>query len=448
MNSITYLMNIVNAGGDTLAVEIILPKLTYEMQAGRILEWLCLEGQNISMGQALFVVETDKATTEVSSDLAGVLLKIEVPAGVDVPVGSTVAWVGLAGEIVQSKTPHPTTPASQKTEAIPTAAVMDQVAGAATEDALPDRSDQIIATPIAKRMARELNVDLKDVVQYTGRLRVRETDILAYDEARKNQPTAGSQQPTHTPLTVNAKPADKPAAQLGGEFSGFQLIQPTPVQKAMAAHLGQSVLIPQAAAGCELDLSKFEDFRDQLQAGWEKKFGFRLSYTHLIAALTAGAIKAYPLLNASWTDQGIRLYQGVNLGIAMNSQRGQFVPVVQRADELSLGNLAVEIVRLQTALNNNRLANQDIQGGTMTLTNVGMLGIELSIPVLNPPQSAILGVGARRTKLVLDNGQIKTIPVMSVTLVVDHRMVVGSMQGAFLKTFREFIENPALVLST
>ncbi len=430
-----------------MASQIILPKLTYEMQEGRILEWLCAEGQELYAGQSLFVVETDKAATEVPADQAGVLLKILVPAGVDVPVGSTVAWVGLAGEVLPDAAPSGQNPAGQKLENTP-AGVAGPTSGAGGGDANQAEAGQIMATPVAKRMARELGVDLKDVAQYTGKLRVREADLQAYFDSRSKTPPASASQPLQPDAAAFKEPppgvAEKPVI---GEPAEFQLIQPNPVQRAMAAHLVQSALIPQAAAGCELDLTQLDHFRDQLQSGWEKKFGFRLTYTHLIAALTARAIREHPLLNASWTDQGIRLYPAVNLGIAMASQRGQLVPVVQHAHERALGNLAGEIVRLQTAINNNRLAPQDMQGGTVTLTNVGMLGIELSIPVLNPPQSAILGVGARRTRLILDNGQIKSIAVMSVTLVVDHRMVDGSVQGAFFKTFKEFIENPALVLT-
>jgi pyruvate dehydrogenase E2 component (dihydrolipoamide acetyltransferase) len=214
----------------------------------------------------------------------------------------------------------------------------------------------------------------------------------------------------------------------------------------MAARMTQAALVPQSAAGCEVDLSAVDALRESVQAGWENKFGFRLSYTHLIAALMARAIKTCPLLNASWTEEGFRIYASVNLGVAMATGRGLVVPVVQRAHERSLEDVAQEIVRLQHAAQTNRLAPQDLQGGTVTLTNVGTLGIELAVPVLNPPQSAIVGIGARRTKLILDNGQVRPIAVMSITLVSDHRLVDGAVQGAFLQTFREYLGNPTLVL--
>jgi pyruvate dehydrogenase E2 component (dihydrolipoamide acetyltransferase) len=437
------------SGGDPLACQVILPKLTYEMQSGRILEWLCAEGQTLSAGQPLFVVETDKATTEIPADDAGLLLKIVVPVGVDVPVGTTVAWVGAANEQVPESVPVVSgaggSPLAPAASALP--AELAQAPAASVTDA--EVPDEIIATPVAKRMARDLGVDLKAVAKHTGKQRVREADIRAYVAA-----TASAAAPTSLVPTVPAEVAPPvvmapPAVVLspGPETADYQLIQPTLLQKAMAARMTQAALVPQSAAGCEVELAGFEAFRASLQAGWEKKYGFRLSYTHLVAALMARAIQHHPLLNASWTEQGLRLYPSVDLGIAMASDRGLVVPVVRGAQEKSLGEVAQEIVRLQRASENNRLTLQDLQGGTVTLTNVGMLGIELSVPVVNPPQSAILGVGARRTKLVLQNGQVTAVPVMSVTLASDHRLVDGAVQGAFLQTFREYVNNPALALT-
>ena len=431
-----------------MASQVILPKLTYEMQTGRILEWLRAEGQTLSAGQPLFVIETDKATMEIPSDEAGVLLKIVVPAGVEVPVGTAVAWVGTAGETVPA--PEFASPAL-----VDSAQVQAQTAPAPAEPASPlasltlepVASDEIMATPVAKRMARDLGIDLKAVGRFAGKQRVREADIRAYVEATARPPegpAAPAEVAPSAPVVVSAAGAVQSPS---GETSEHRLLQPTPLQRTMAAHMAQAALVPQSAAGCEVGLSGLEAFRESLQASWEKKFGFRLSYTHLIAALMARAVKTCPLLNASWTEQGIRLYHSVNLGVAMATGRGLVVPVVQRAHERSLAEVAQDIVRLQQAAQANRLAIQDLQGGTVTLTNVGMLGIELSVPVLNPPQSAILGVGARRTRLTLENGQVKSTPVMSITLVSDHRLVDGAVQGAFLQTFREYLENPALALT-
>jgi pyruvate dehydrogenase E2 component (dihydrolipoamide acetyltransferase) len=425
-----------------LASQIILPKLTYEMQTGRILEWLCAEGQTLSAGQPLFVVETDKATMEIPADEAGVLLKIVISAGVEVPAGTTVAWVGLVNEKVPvSDNASPSPVDSAQAQAKP---VLAEPTGPLASPTLePALSGEIKATPVAKRMARDLGVDLKAVARFSGKLQVREADIRAYVDATAHPPEASGPVPT-----VAAEAAPTAAVQPPSvEKAEYQLLQPTPLQRSMAVRMAQAALVPQSAAGCEVDLAGLDTFRDSLQAGWEKKFGFRLSYTHLIAALMARAIKNHPLLNASWTEEGFRLFSSVNLGVAMATDRGLVVPVVRRAHEISLAEVAREIVRLQHAAQANRLALQDLQGGTVTLTNVGQLGIQLAVPVLNPPQSAILGIGAKRTKLVMENGQVRSAMVMSITLVSDHRVVDGAVQGAFLQTFREYLANPALALT-
>lgn len=431
-----------------MASQVILPKLTYEMQDGRIFEWLCAEGQSVSAGQPLFVIETDKATTEVAAEQAGVLLKVVVPAGVDIPVGTTVAWIGRAGEGL---------PAVESALQGAAVAAGPLPAGAASQSAPPGLSAapvsgeespaEISASPVARRMARELGIDLHEVARLTGLKRIREADIQAFLEAREKEPpppaqalppAAGINEPVWT---------GAPAAGSAPPQPEYEIIQPRPLHKAMASRMAQAALVPQMAAGCEVDLSRLEKFREELLVGWEKKYGFRLSYTHLLAVLAARAVVTQPFLNASWTEQGIRLYRRVDLGIAMATERGLLVPVVRGAGERSLGDLACEIVRLQAAAKSNHLRLEDLEGGTFTLTNVGMLGIEFSVPLLNPPQSAILGVGARRTKLALENGLVKQVPVMSVTLVSDHRIVDGAVQGAFLRTLREYMENPTLVLT-
>ena len=428
-----------------MASKIILPKLTYEMQTGRILEWLCAEGQTVSVGQPLFVVETDKATTEIPADEAGVLLKILVAAEVEIPVGTTVAWIGLANERVPA--PDLVSTGSFGAASVEAAPAVTEPKGIAASPIEPVSSGEIMATPVAKRMARDLGVDLKAVAQHAGKQRLREADVQAYVEARANLPGAGKPASTApkgaAPVATAAIAGPRQSIGMGE----YQIVQPTPLQRAMAARMTQAALVPQSAAGCEVNLSALDAFRESLQADWEKQFGFRLSYTHLIAALMARAVKTCPLLNASWTEEGFRIYASVNLGVAMATGRGLVVPVVQRAHERSLEHVAQEIVRLQHAAQTNRLGLEDLQGGTVTLTNAGTLGIELPVPVLNAPQSAIVAIGAKRTKLILDDGQARNVAVMSVTLVSDHRLVDGAVQGAFLQTFREYLENPTPVLT-
>ena len=393
-----------------MASRIILPKLTYEMQEGRVLEWLCSEGDTVSRGQVLFVVETDKAAIEVPAEQAGTLLKILVEAVSTVPVNTTMAWIGVPGEAL----PELERARSARERVAPVAKQPSRSpSGGAVS---PGERGVVLASPRAKRLARELGVDLRAVQEQVRPKRIREEDVL------------------------------RAAGRAPGDNGEFVLVEPTPLQRAMASRLTKSAAIPQSAAAREVDLTDLERFRSSLLADWEASRGFPLTHTHILTALVARAFGDCPTLNASWTDGGIRLYRAVNLGVAMATERGLVVPVVRHADQLSLAEVAAEIVRLRQAAERNRLVAQDLAGGTFTLTNVGMMGITLSIPVLNPPQSGILAVGARRARLVLQDGELRSIPMTTITLVADHRVVDGAVGARFLGQVKNLLENPWLVL--
>jgi pyruvate/2-oxoglutarate dehydrogenase complex dihydrolipoamide acyltransferase (E2) component len=297
----------------------------------------------------------------------------------------------------------------------------------------------VAASPVARRLALELGVDLAAVQEFAGQKRIREADVRAFADARKAATVA-----IPTPTAVVPTPEGVGRAPEGD--IEFELLRLTPVQRAMATHLSQAAAIPQSAAACEVDLTHLKTLRNELLAGWEASYGFRLSYTHMLAALIARALESCPKLNASWTDDGIHLYRTVNLGVAMASDRGLVVPVVKSAQRLGLAEMAAEIVRLQQAVEKNRLHPSDLSGGTFTMTNVGMLGITLSIPLLNPPQSGILGIGAERSQVVLEDNRLWTRPVAWITVASDHRVVDGAAAAAFLHQVKTLIENPRPVL--
>jgi pyruvate dehydrogenase E2 component (dihydrolipoamide acetyltransferase) len=403
-----------------LASLVIVPKLTDEMREGHILEWLCSEGDTVSVAQPLFVVETDKAAVEVPAEHAGTLLKILVPTGSTVPVGTSVAWVGTPGEVI----PQIERPAVARQPDVPPEA---KPADLTLRDmSVAGEPEPVLASPIAKRLARELGVDLSLVQAHTGRRRITEADVRAYADARAK---------TTPPAAVARKPEIRPQVE-------FSLVEPAPLQRVMAARMTESAAIPQFATGCDVDFTNLEAFRNERLPDWEAAHGFRLTHTHLLAALVARALESHPTLNASWTPDDIRLYRVVNLGVAVATERGLVVPVVRHANRLSLEEIAAEIVRLRQAAERNRLSPHDLEGGTFTLTSVGMMGITLSIPLLNPPQSGILAVASTRAQLTVANGELKSIPVATITLVADHRVVDGAASTAFLRSVKELVENP------
>jgi pyruvate dehydrogenase E2 component (dihydrolipoamide acetyltransferase) len=393
-----------------MASQVILPKLTYEMQEGRIIEWLLEAGDEVSVGQTLFVVESDKAAIEVPAERSGTILKVLVPVDEIVPVGTTLAWLGELGEaipeIVSTKPPE----------------VHEAAKPPSRDKPLPKPSQVVAATPIAKRLARELGINLQDVAAQVGQKRIREVDVQAFADSQM----VGKLEP-------------KPVIPEGSEFV---LVEPTPLQRAMASHMKLAAAIPQSAASCSVDLSNLEKLRNLLREDWKSSHDISLTYTHLFSALVVRTLESNPLLNSSWTEEGIRLYRQVNLGIAMASERGLVVTVVRNADSLSLLELANEIIRLQHAVERNRLLPQDLEGGTFTITNVGMIGITFSIPALNPPQSGILAIGAIQDKLGWKDGQVVTSPHAMVTLVTDHRVIDGATAATFLQRFKEITEDP------
>ncbi len=406
-----------------MASQVIVPKLTDQMQEGRMLEWLCSEGDAVVVNQPLFVVETDKAAVEVPAEETGILLKILVSAGSTVPIGTPVAWIGAPGEVIpEVEKPTPPQEPAVRVEEKPSSPSSRVVVTA-------QEPEPVLAGPRAKYLARELGVDLKAVQEHARRKRIREADVQAYARAR-------------------GMPAALVAKKVGAEPDvGFVLLQPTPLQRAMASRMTKSAAIPQFAAACDVKLTNLERFRGELLSTWEASHGFRLTYTHILAALVSRALESHPTLNASWMPDGIRLYHVVNLGVAVATERGLVVPVVRRANQLSLEEIAAGIVRLRKRAESNRLLPHELEDGTFTLTNVAMMGITLSVPLLNPPQSGILGVAAKRAHLKLENGELKSIPVATVTLVADHRIVDGAASAAFLARLKELVENPWLVLS-
>ena len=414
-----------------MPVQVIMPKLTYEMLEGRVLEWLAAEGDEVAAGQTLFVVETDKASVEVPADEPGVLLKIITPVGETVPVSTVVAWIGRRGEAVPDTVPPMGLPA-----AAPLADTPARPAGTPTLATGPARigsEADVPASPIARRLARELGVDLSDVQAASGQPRVREADVQAFAEAQRVAQAVGPAAPPAAVLASRPEPA-------------YELVHPTPLQRAMAQHMTQAAAIPQMAAAVDLDTSELERVRGELAPTWQTRFGYRPSYTHLFAVLVARVLVSQRALNASWTEAGIRFFSDVNLGVAMATERGLVVPVVRDAARGSLEGVAAEIVRLQRAAEANRLPPQDLEGGTFTMTNVGMLGISLSVPLLNPPQSGILAIGARREQVVLVDGQVVARPVLTVTLVADHRVADGAAVAGFLKSLKQLAEQPRATL--
>jgi pyruvate dehydrogenase E2 component (dihydrolipoyllysine-residue acetyltransferase) len=405
-----------------MANEVKLPRLGQGMESGSIVKWLKSEGDQVAKGEPLFEIDTDKVTQEVESDFAGVLLKITLPSG-DAPVGQTIAWIGEQGEeIEEAPKEQPKKKASkdekpvQDEKASDTKAVSDTEPTSDTE-AAPDTGGRIKASPLARRIARERGVDLS-AVRGTGP----DGRIIAEDVERGE----------------GTKRA--PAAVPAGEVESVPL---TNIRKTIARRLTAAWQAPVFQLTVSADMTRANEL---IARARELSPDVRVTVTDLLAKLCAVALMRHRDVNVQFADDELLKFPTANVGIAVAAPQGLIVPVLRSVERQSLSELATARGELVGRARENKLTTQDLEGGTFTISNLGMYGIEQFVAVLNPPQAAILAVGATVETPVARGGAVEVRPVMTMTLTVDHRAVDGATGADFLRTLKQLLEDPALAL--
>jgi pyruvate dehydrogenase E2 component (dihydrolipoamide acetyltransferase) len=395
-----------------MANEVKLPRLGQGMEAGTVNKWLKSEGETVEKGEPLFEVDTDKVTQEVESDFAGVLLKIVLPSG-EAPVGQTIAYIGEAGEEVkESEAPAP--------KAEPDSAQPNQIREVpAAPAATPASSNggRIKASPLARRIARERGIDLR-ALQGTGP----EGRIVAEDVERGQV----------------AAPA--PVAVPTGEVESIPL---TNIRKTIARRLTAAWQAPVFQLTVSADMTRANEL---VAAARELNPDVRVTVTDLLTKVCAHALMRHRDVNVQYTEEALLRFPTANVGIAVAAPQGLVVPVVRSAERLTLAELAVARGDIVSRARDSKLTAQDLEDGTFTISNLGMFGIEQFVAVLNPPQAAILAVGATLDTPVAREGAVTVRPMMSMTLTVDHRAVDGAEGADFLRTVKQFVEEPALAL--
>jgi pyruvate dehydrogenase E2 component (dihydrolipoamide acetyltransferase) len=396
----------------TVAIPVSMP--TFGMTEGQatIVRWLKGVGERVVADEVLFEAENEKATLEVPAPGEGVLLAILVEAGEEVALLETVAWIGQPGEEV------PDGPRQDRGATAPT------VAGPAREGA-PAAGDEswVRATPIARRLARQHGLDLHTITGTGPGGRVKQTDVeAALAWAREAGPAVAAGPPAERqPLTT--------------------------VRRLTAERMAESFrTAPHFYLQVEVRAGRLVDLRESLLAPVEVGTGIRFSYTDLLLLAVARVLPGHPLLNATWEEDGVCTFQEVNLCVAMAGPQGLVVPVIRQAHTLSLEQLVRERHRLAEAASQGQLLPADMQDGTFTLTNLGMFGIDQFIPILNPPQSAILAAGAIAERPVGRDGRLVLEPTLHLTLSCDHRVVDGAEAAVFLQELRRLLEAPAHLL--
>src|SRR5689334_11847466 len=402
-----------------MATEVKLPRLGQGMESGTIVKWLKSEGEAVEKGEPLYELDTDKVTQEVEAEASGVLIRIAVNEG-EVPVGETIAFIGKEGEEAPASAEKPAeAPQREPEREAGRAAAAAAAAAQPAPSSSPATNGRIKASPLARRIARERGIELASL-RGTGP----DGRIVAEDVERG----------------AVAAPAGTPAAVPAGEIESIPL---TNIRKTIARRLTAAWQAPVFQLTVTADMTRANALVARAR---ELNPDVRITVTDLLAKLCAQALIRHRDVNVQFTEDALLVFPTANVGIAVAAPQGLVVPVVRSVERLSLAEVAAARGDVVGRARDNKLTTQDLEDGTFTISNLGMFGIEQFVAVLNPPQAAILAVGATVDTPVARDGAVEIRPVMTMTLTVDHRAVDGAEGADFLRTVKQFVEDPALAL--
>ncbi len=436
-----------------MPIQVIMPQLGESVLEGTISKWLVAEGEKVNEYDPLLEVNTDKVDTEIPSPASGFLLKVLVEEGTIVPVGTNLAWIGELGEEI----PDADVLVDQvKTKSIGNETgegISPQPQTTENKPALyhsPGRHDEFgYISPVVANLANEQNLDLSKVTSTGRNGRITKKDILAYLKSRGGetppdslthvydlQSTAPSPDPEIKTPVVSAR-SQSPASPRPGE-----VISLSPVRRAIAEHMVQSKRTsPHVTTIMEADMSQVVAHREINKAEFSNA-GIKLTFTPYFVAAAVSALKAYPIVNSSWSDGAIQIHQDINIGMATSlGELGLIVPVIKTADTLSLLGLARVVNDLADRARSKQLSPDEVQGGTFTITNHGISGSLFATPIINQPQCGILGVGVIQKRVIVIDDAIAIRPMVYLSLTFDHRILDGAIADYFLSKVVESLEN-------
>jgi len=443
-----------------MAIPILMPKLSFVVTQGTIIEWLKQPGEMVTKGEPLVVVESEKATVDVESPGEGLLGSELAAVGTTVPVTTTIGYLLQPGEECPRLDAAPAA-ATGDGAAMPATAAAPQAAG---------EEQRIKASPSARRLAQEHGVDLAGLSGSGPGGRITQDDVQAYLDARAEEravratPVARRLAETLqvdlagiqgtgpggkiTQDDVKGASRATPGPETGAvDVPAGELVELTTIQRLTGERMSLSFhTAPHFYLSVDADIRKATALREALLPAVEARAGVRLSLTDVLLAAVARTLAAHPALNASFEDGKLRRFQEVNPCLAVDTPRGLTVPVIHGADRLSLAEIARRRAQVVAMARDNRLRPEDLQGGTFTVSNLGMFGIDVFHAIINPPQAAILAVGqvARRPRAVGD--AIELVPTVWLSLSVDHRVTDGAAAARFMQDLVSVIENPYQVL--
>jgi pyruvate/2-oxoglutarate dehydrogenase complex dihydrolipoamide acyltransferase (E2) component len=441
-----------------MATKIIMPELGEGVIEGSVSRWLKQEGDKVAQYEPVLEIETDKVTTEATAEVAGTLLKIEVPEGQTVPVGTVLAYIGKPGEALNGgeatetapvkeavKEPAPAKMAPPAKVAAPAETGRAKTGNGNGRDHGREKSSYSgRISPVVGRIAEEHDVDLSQVEGTGLGGRITKKDILAYVGARDTAPapvvTAPPEQ--RAPALAAAQPEPgRPAPAAPPDLVPGETVPLTSMRRAIAEHMVRSKhTSPHVTTVFDVDFRAVAQHRASHKDAFARD-NANLTFTAYLITAVVQALKLHPLVNSSWSDNGVILKREINVGMAAAIPEGLIVPVIKNADSFSLLGLARTINDLTHRARNKQLRPDEVQGGTFTLTNHGTSGSLFATPIINQPQCGILGVGKieKRVKVIQDAIAIR--PMAYVSLTFDHRILDGASADAFVSTVKDLIEN-------
>ena len=444
-----------------MSVEVLMPALSPTMEEGTLAKWHVKAGDTVKSGDVIAEIETDKATMEVEAVDEGVLGKIVVPEGTaNVKVNDVIALLLGEGEDKAALSGGQGAPAKAPPAAPAPATTAPKAAAPAAAPSAPppapaarssngadpaEHGDRVFASPLARRMAANAGLDLAALHGSGPHGRIVKADIEAALRGGAPAPTPARPQPAAAPAPAAARAPTPTPAPAPGVGPAFDLVPTTTMRKVIARRLSEAQQIPHFFLTVDCHVDPLLKVRADLNTRGEKD-GFKLSVNDFVIKAAALALRRMPTVNASWSDDGILQYRSVDVSVAVALPAGLITPIVHNADQKGLATISNEMKDLAARARDGKLKPEEFQGGTFSISNLGMYGMREFTAILNPPQSCILAVAAGIQQAVVRDGALAVATVMRCTISCDHRVIDGATAAQFMNAFKKYVESPVTML--
>ena len=437
-----------------MATELKMPQMGYDMEEGTVVRWLKEEGSTVGRNEPVAEIETDKAVVEFESEAEGVLLRIVASEGSIVPVGETIALVGLEGEEADNVPSAGSTESTDSDTAIREELtseserheVQEPIRNTTQESSESTPTTRILATPVARRIADELGIDLKQVAGSGPGGRITKKDVETFDPASStstketNFEMSSSETPEQSPAEIPepvSETTDPSVNSMPGEKEPLSRMR----QQIARVTVKSKTEKPHFYVSAEIDMTKAMALRKQVNDQLSDD-GVRITVNDLIVKACIESLKKYPKFNAYFQDDGIQFNNTINIAVAIAGEEGLIVPAILDCGSKTLRELSQMVKDLANRSASGTLNNQEYTGGTFAISNLGMFDVTGFLAIIHPPQSAVLAVGTVAEKPVVRDGELAVANIMNATISADHRIVDGVEGAEFIVEVKRLLENP------